>query len=148
MNLMLTSAFPRNAGLDGELGRVLARAGARVGPGDLVSAILHALPRAAAALAEAGVPADDLLAAAGLGRRDLVLALLARGADVNQRFRDDYTALMAAAGMGDDETVKQLLDHGADRTLRDTAWNGTAADTERVFGHPQTAALIESYGSA
>jgi ankyrin repeat protein len=145
MGLMLTSVFPRDAGVDGELARELARGGARVGPGALVTAILHALPRAAAALAEAGVPADDLLAAAGLGRREQVLALLARGVDVNQRFHDQYTALMAAAGMGNDEMVKLLLDHGADPALCDTAWNGTAADKARVFGHPATAALIASY---
>ena len=145
MGLMLTSAVPRRAGLDGELARVLARGGAEIGPGEMATAITHSLPRAAAALAEAGVPADDLFVAAGLGRVDLIRRLLAGGADVNQRFAHDYTALMAAAGMGHDEVVKLLLDHGADPSLRESGYGGTAAGKAMYFQHPETAALIQTH---
>jgi ankyrin repeat protein len=149
MGLMLTSAFPPLAGVDGELARVLARAGADIatvdGHGPMTTAITHGLPRAAAALAEAGVPVDNLFVAAGLGRRDVLEQLLAAGADVNQRFADGYTALLAAAGMGNDEAVQVLLEHGADTTPRDTSWNDTAAEKARHFKHPKTAELIEAY---
>jgi hypothetical protein len=142
---MLTSAFPVQAGLDGELARVLARGGDSDLRGAMEIAIPYGLSRAAAALAEAGVPADDLFVAAGLGRTEVVLQLLAAGADVNQRFAAEYTPLMAAAGMGHDETVKVLLDHGADLRLRESGWDGTAAGKARHFGHPETAALIDGY---
>jgi ankyrin repeat protein len=149
MGLMLTSAFPAAAGLDGELARVLARGGADIatvdGTGPMITAITHALPRAAAALAEAGVPVDDLFVAAGLGRTDVLEALLAGGADVDQRFAAGYTALMAAAGMGRDHAVKLLLDHGADPSLRESSWGGTAAGKARHFHHPATAELIERH---
>jgi hypothetical protein len=99
----------------------------------------------AMAMAEAGVPVDDLFVAAGLGRTDVLRALLAAGADVNQRFASEYTALMAAAGMGHDEAVKLLLEHGADPTLRESGWGGTAAGKARHFKHPKTAELIETW---
>jgi ankyrin repeat protein len=145
MGLMLTSAFPVRAGLDGELARVLARAGAHDLRGYMNTAIPYGLSRAANALAETGVPVDDLFVAAGLGRTDVLEQLLAAGADVNQRFASDYTALMAAAGMGHDQAVKLLLDHGADPTLRESRWDDAAADKARHFKHPETARLIETY---
>jgi ankyrin repeat protein len=145
MGLMLTSGFPVEAGLDGELTRVLARAGDNDLRGAMAIAIPYGLARSAAALAEAGVPVDDLFVAAGLGRTDVLRALLAAGADVNQRFASEYTALMAAAGMGHDEAVKLLLEHGADPTLRESGWGGTAAGKARHFKHPKTAELIETW---
>jgi ankyrin repeat protein len=108
-------------------------------------AVTHALPRAAAALAEAGHPVDNVFVAAGLGRCDVLQQLLAAGADVNQRFSDGYTALLAAAGMGNDDAVTLLLERGADPSLCDTRWDGTAADKARHFKHPRTAELIEAY---
>src|SRR5207253_3873925 len=50
LQLLLTSALPRAAELDGALVAVLARHGARVTSGDLATAILHGSPRAVAAL--------------------------------------------------------------------------------------------------
>ncbi len=44
--------------------------------------------------------------------------LLARGADVNAKTADDYTALMSAAFYGNADIVEFLLDSGADVNAR------------------------------
>ena len=146
MGLLLTSAIPRAAGVDGELAAVLARAGARVdtvdGQGPLVTAILHGAPRAAAALADAGAPVDTLLAAAGLGRVAVLEELVARGAEVNARFRDGATALHAAAATGAARAVDWLLAHGADPTLREERWGATPHGMASYYGHAAIAATL------
>ena len=61
------------------------------------------------------------------GRTDLVRALLARGADPNQKHnRHDITVLMDAAANGDMEMVKLLLDRGAKVNEQDDGSFGTA----------------------
>ncbi len=142
LGLMLTSAHPRAAKLDGELVRVLARHGATLPDDAMVTAVQHASPLAVAALVEAGQPIT-LLVAAALDRVDLVEAELAAGIAVDARFADGYTALHAAAGMGHERTVRLLLAHGADRTLRDTRWNGTPADKASYFGHTALATALQ-----
>jgi ankyrin repeat protein len=52
--------------------------------------------------------------AAWEGRRQVVRALLDRGANPNLSNRDGYTPLMGAAAQGDVETISLLLDKGAD----------------------------------
>jgi ankyrin repeat protein len=143
IGLLLTSAVPRAAELDGELVRVLAAGGATVTRRDLAGAILFDSPRAVAALVAAGVPVDDLLLAAGTNRVDLVHRLLAAGADVNARFAGGVTALHAAAAMNQVDTARVLLAHGADATLRDDDWDNTPAGWARHFEHVALAELIE-----
>jgi ankyrin repeat protein len=146
MGLLLTSAIPRAAGVDGELAAVLARAGARIGTvdgqGPLVSAILHGAPRAAAALAAAGAPVDTLLAAAGLDRVAALDELVAGGADVNARFAGGATALHAAAATGAARAVDWLLAHGADPTLREERWGATPAGMATYYSHAAIAATL------
>jgi ankyrin repeat protein len=143
MALLLTSAVPRAAKLDGELVRVLAAGGATVTRRDLAGAILYDSPLAVAALVDAGVPVDDLLTAAGTNRADLVRRLLAAGADVDARFDGGVTALHAAAAMNQVDAARVLLEHGADATLRDDDWDNTPAGWARHFGHVALAELIE-----
>jgi ankyrin repeat protein len=148
MGLLLTSAIPRAAGLDGELVRVLARGGARIsgagGDGPLVTAILHGSPRAAEALAEAGAPIDSLFTAAGLDRATELARLLAAGAELDARFHDGSTALHAAAIMGCAGAAGYLLARGADPTLRDRRWGNTPAAAARHFGHAELAAVLDA----
>jgi ankyrin repeat protein len=145
--LLLTSAFPAEAGLDGELVRVLARAGARLdsaqGRSAMLEAIQYARPRSVDALVEAGEPVADLLVAAAAERVDQIASLLAAGADVNTRFGDGWTALHAAAVTGRVRAVELLLLHGADSSLREERFDGTAAGNARYNGFDETAALIE-----
>jgi len=146
LGLMLTSVHPKKAGVDGDLVRVLARFGARVGLEDLTYAIETGASTAAAALVEAGVPIANAFAAAGVDRVEALADFLTHGEELNGRYtRWSSTPLHAAAGMGHAEAVRFLLACGADRTLRNV-WGGTPAATARYFGHEAIARLIESQG--
>ena len=57
---------------------------------------------------------EQLLEAARLGNFASAQTLLARGADVNAKDKNEETPLIMAAKAGDSETVKLLLDKGAD----------------------------------
>jgi ankyrin repeat protein len=61
-------------------------------------------------------------------------ALLAGGADPNQRANGGSTALIMAAGYGNVEMVRLLLRNGADPRMVD--WNGDSALTVAVSGAP------------
>ena len=137
LGLMITSAHPRAAKVDGELIRVYVKYGARIHPSTMDTAVQCASPLAVQALVDAGMRVT-LLVAAALGRIDLV----DEAVDVNTRFADGYTALHAAAGMGHAEMVSYLLARGADTTAVDTRWGGTPADKARYFEHPLVAALL------
>jgi hypothetical protein len=142
MGLLLTSAIPRAAKLDGELVRALARGGARVTRDDLAAAILYDMPLSVAALVAAGVAADDILLAAGANQLDRLRDLLDGGADPNTRFADGITALHAAAAMGHLDAIRLLLERGADRTLRDHRWDNTPAGWAAHFEHSDAVALL------
>lgn len=146
--LTLTSRHPAEAGVDGALVRVLTAAGARLdlwAPGEpMFWCIERGTHRSARALAEAGLPLDNLLLAAAANRVDTLAELLAAGADVNEHHRDGYTALHAAAVLGHAETVAFLLDRGADPHVHETAHGDTPAGKARWRGHHEVAALIEA----
>jgi ankyrin repeat protein len=144
--LVLTSVFPRDAGLDGELVRVLAAGGARIdaGPGDrpIVTAISHGRPRSAAALVAAGVAVDDLFVAAGVGRTDVLAALLTAGARPDTRFAHGLTALHAAAATGHRAAAELLLEHGAPLDVLEERWAASPAGIAEYNGHAGLAALL------
>ena len=68
---------------------------------------------------------EDLIAAATRGDVAAVEALLANGAEVNAKSKDDKTALMAASMHGHYEVVQALLGRGAEANAR--LHNGTTA---------------------
>jgi ankyrin repeat protein len=145
MGLMLTSAHPPNAKKDGELVRVLAQFGARLVPDDFMCAIEYGLTRSVPEFIKAGTPIDNLFIAAGVGRLDLVQDLLAKGIDINTRFRGYGTALHAAAGMNQKDVVVYLLERGADMNLHNT-WGSSPEDTACFFGHKELSEFIHNFG--
>jgi len=66
-----------------------------------------------------------LIAASQSGETDKVKRLLAEGADVNARDREEWTALIHASRNGHAGVVELLLDRGADVDARDN--NGGTA---------------------
>lgn len=86
----------------------------------------------------------DLLVAAKKGDTATVQALLDKGADVNAKDKDGWTALMFAANNGHATIVQALLDRGADvnaktedekgaTALMVTAWQGHTAIVEALL---------------
>ena len=75
--------------------------------------ILAMMPAAAAFLSANDALDDKLLSAAVAGDSALVENLLDRGADIEARDDNGYTALMAASCAGQAAVVETLLDRGA-----------------------------------
>lgn len=82
--------------------------------------------------------------AASRGDRNIVLALLEAGADINAPGDEGYTPLHDAAEQGRDEIVKILLCRGADRTALNRMGD-KPADTARFCGNPNVAEMIDDY---
>ena len=82
--------------------------------------------------------------AASRGDRDIVLALLEAGADINAPGDEGYTPLHDAAEQGREEIVKILLCHGAARTALNRMGD-KPADSARACGNPNVAAMIDDY---
>ncbi|MGI8996571.1 MAG: ankyrin repeat domain-containing protein [Pyrinomonadaceae bacterium] len=84
-------------------------------------------------------PAQDLnqqlWEATRKGDAEAVKSLLAKGADVNAKFRYGATALSYAADRGHLEVVKVLLDHKADVNVKDTFYNATPLIWAAQKGH-------------
>lgn len=115
MSMLVSSAHPAGAGLQADLAELLLDYGAKHnGPGsewqsDIMTALAFGYRETADRLAKRGAPADNLPAAAGLGRVDEATQLLA-AADAQSR----HIALALAAQHGHAEVVGVLLDAGED----------------------------------
>jgi ankyrin repeat protein len=80
-------------------------------------------------------------AAAGAARYEACALLLERGAAVNARQHDGYTALHTPAMHGDRAMVELFLRHGADPGAANDSGD-TPADLARSQGHADIAALL------
>jgi ankyrin repeat protein len=113
MSMLVSSAHPAQAGLQGKLAELLLDYGARPeGRGSkwhsaLMTALTFGYLDTAQTLAQRGAPVDNIVAAAGLGRSADVARLLPH-ADAESR----HKALALAAHIGQLEVVRQLLDAG------------------------------------
>lgn len=115
MSMLLSSAHPHGAGLQGKLAELLLDHGAAlVGPGTewqsgVMTALCFGYLDTAQVLRRRGAPITNVAAAAGLGDAALVTRLLP-AADAGARQR----ALALAAQHGQTEVVRILLDAGED----------------------------------
>ncbi|MFL5564994.1 MAG: ankyrin repeat domain-containing protein [Gemmatimonadaceae bacterium] len=115
MSMLVSSAHPAKAGLQGDLAELLLEHGAaHQGPGsewqsNLMTALTFGYAETAERLVKRGAPVDNLPAAAGLGRMKEAVQLLPTADDRSRR-----AALALAAQLGHTEIVKLLLDAGED----------------------------------
>lgn len=84
-----------------------------------------------------------LMFAANKGKGELVIYLISRGADVNNRADNGRTALMCAAKRGYKKIVEILLQHGADAAVTDKSGN-SALSLAKKKGHKEIVALLEN----
>ena len=89
---------------------------------------------------------DALVSAAKYRRKDIVLLLLDRGADINLVGSEYRTALTAAASMGNTRTVSLLLDRGADINMVFGEY-GTALAAAASRGNKDTVSLLLDRGA-
>jgi len=89
-----------------------------------------------------------LMLAAQYGRRETVLCLLERGANVNAiTTRDELTALALAAKEGHKGTVRALIERGADANMSDS-YGWTPLHFTASWGRKETAKLLIRQGGA
>lgn len=87
---------------------------------------------------------EEFFAAARRGDTSRIRQLLARGVDVNAKWRYDTTALMMAARNGHAEAVKLLLDHGANVNAKDNYYEvGTVGSALFKNSVPVVKLLLE-----
>ena len=114
LNLVATSTPPRIAGVQVPLIDLLLERGAAIdgvkpGASTVEAALANSCPEAAVALVERGARVPDVIAAAGVGRLELVR----HHADVASKEQLER-ALVMAARYGRGEVVEYLLDRGVD----------------------------------
>lgn len=90
---------------------------------------------------------EQLWEATRRGDAAAVKDLLAKGADVNAKWRYDQTPLFKAAERGHTEVVKVLLDAGAKTDVRDTFYRATPLTWAADKGHAEIVRLLLDKGA-
>ena len=89
---------------------------------------------------------SPLMEASRKGDTDQVQALLAKGADVNAKDNDGFTALMWAAFYDRTETVQALLAKGADVNAKENH-GATALMGAKRKGHKEIVRILKQSGA-
>jgi cytohesin len=91
-------------------------------------------------------PNRELIYAAEIGDAESVAKLIVKGAEVNSRSRNGFTALQCAVKSNSIKTVAELLNCGADVTLKDHLGN-SALHMAITIGSNEIAHLLVSKGA-
>jgi hypothetical protein len=91
--------------------------------------------------------AEDLFEAARTGNAAGVKALIAKGVDVNAKWRYDTTALMMAARRGHTDVVKLLLDSGANPNVKDSFYGMTPLSSAAGEGRIEIVRMLLDKGA-
>ena len=152
MSMLVSSSHPADAGLQVALIHTLLDFGAAVdghGSGQWTSPVMAALAfgflPAAEALVQRGARADNIAAAAGLGRLDDARQLLGAASSA-----DRHRALALAAQLGHPEVVSLLLDAGEDPDRYNPKGNHahtTPLHQAAWFGHDAVVRLLVERGA-
>lgn len=109
--LVVTSAHPRQAGVQNELADLLLARGARMGKNRIRDCLANGCPEAAAHLARLGAPLT-FIDAAGIGRTDLVRQAFEQPGGVPEAEKGG--AMVMAGWYGQRETIRLLMELGVD----------------------------------
>jgi len=90
---------------------------------------------------------EELWSAARNGDAPAVKALLAKGAEVNAKFRYNASALSYAADRGHLEVVKILVEHGAEVNVKDTFYNSPPLTWAAYNGHTEVVKYLLEKGA-
>lgn len=114
----------------------------------LSTAALAQQPAAATNAGSTSNPLDQQLwDATRKGDAAAVRALVAKGANVNAKWRYDQTPLFKAAERGDVEIVKILLENKADPNVRDTFYRATPLYWGADKGHTEVVRALVNAGA-
>lgn len=94
-----------------------------------------------------GQDTEAFFDAARTGDLEGIRSWLARGMDVNARWRYDTTALMMACRRGHTEVVKLLLEKGADVRVKDSFYGMSPLTSAASEGHIEIVAMLLSRGA-
>ena len=88
-----------------------------------------------------------LLNAANNNKLDKVKEALDKGANVNAKTFDDWTALQLVSWNGHAEIVAILLENGADVNMNDNEDGSTALQLASRYGHTEIVSMLLNYGA-
>jgi hypothetical protein len=119
LELVVTSAHPRFAGVQNQLADLLLERGARMDKGIVRACLANGCPEAAVHMAERGASLD-LDEAAGIGRRDVVQQHFEERAEAALSTSNEkvIAALIMAAWYNQRTVIEYLLDQGVDPGAR------------------------------
>ncbi|MGH7474967.1 MAG: ankyrin repeat domain-containing protein [Longimicrobiales bacterium] len=144
LGLVVTSAHPRQAGVQNALADLLLERGARVAAGIVRSCLMNGCPDAAAHMAARGAPVN-LEEAAGIGRLDLVARYFEPARTVSPA--DAAAALIMASWYDQRDIVEFLLDQGVEVGARAPKDGHTALHIGAYLGNWRLVELLLKRGA-
>lgn len=136
LGLVVTSAHPRQMGVQNALADLLLDRGARMGA-PVRDCLMNGCPEAAQHLVHRGAPVRTMEEAAGIGRVDLLEALWDE-----RRPANGQAALRMAAWYGRRDVAAWLLERGVDPASRDPRDGDTTLHIASYNGHAELVALL------